>query len=70
VRSPLHPVALALLYEFKAGKSGIAAPSANKFGHVSFTSAQQCDEFHQDAIALANCIPDGGQSEVDIASQS
>ena len=48
LRCPSHPVAQALLRSFKGGKGGIAAPSANKFGHVSPTTAQQSnrrDEF-------------------------
>ena len=41
VRVPNHPVALALLEAFeKAGGKGVAAPSANRFGHVSPTTAQ------------------------------
>src|SRR5262245_22942622 len=36
LRCPSHPVAQALLAEFaRAGSGAIAAPSANKFGHVS-----------------------------------
>ncbi len=46
LRCPSHPVAQALLREFKGGKGGLAAPSANKFGHVSPTTAQHVqDEF-------------------------
>ncbi|MGZ5884591.1 MAG: L-threonylcarbamoyladenylate synthase, partial [Burkholderiaceae bacterium] len=40
LRCPSHPVAQALLRTFKGGKGGVAAPSANKFGHVSPTTAQ------------------------------
>ena len=36
LRVPNHPVALALLQAFG---SGLAAPSANRFGHVSPTTA-------------------------------
>lgn len=65
VRCPSHPVAQALLREFKGGRGGVAAPSANKFGHVSPTTAQHVrDEFH-DELA---CILDGGPSEVGIES--
>ena len=40
VRVPDHVVALALLEAFeKAGGKGVAAPSANRFGHVSPTTA-------------------------------
>ncbi|HEX8954825.1 MAG TPA: L-threonylcarbamoyladenylate synthase, partial [Burkholderiaceae bacterium] len=65
LRCPSHPVAQALLREFKGGKGGVAAPSANKFGHVSPTTAQHVrDEFHDELP----CILDGGQSEVGIES--
>ena len=40
VRVPDHTVALGLLAAFeKVGGKGVAAPSANRFGHVSPTSA-------------------------------
>jgi L-threonylcarbamoyladenylate synthase len=56
-----------LLRAFKDGKGGIAAPSANKFGHVSPTTAQHvCDEFKNDV--LVQTILDGGPSEVGIES--
>ncbi|KQV90794.1 translation factor Sua5 [Massilia sp. Root351] len=46
MRCPSHPVAIALLAAFKGGKGGVAAPSANKFGNVSPTTAQHVrDEF-------------------------
>jgi L-threonylcarbamoyladenylate synthase len=46
LRCPSHPVAQALLREFRGGKGGVAAPSANRFGHVSPTTAQHVrDEF-------------------------
>ena len=47
LRCPSHPVAQALLREFaKAGSGAVAAPSANRFGHVSPTTAQHVrDEF-------------------------
>jgi L-threonylcarbamoyladenylate synthase len=69
LRCPSHPVAQALLREFKAGRGGVAAPSANKFGHVSPTTAQHvCDEFGADADSPIGAILDGGQSEVGIES--
>lgn len=50
IRCPSHPVAIALLSAFKGGKGGVAAPSANKFGNVSPTTAQHVrDEFGIDA---------------------
>jgi len=46
LRCPSHPVAQALLSRFKRGRGGIAAPSANKFGQVSPTTAEHVrDEF-------------------------
>lgn len=69
LRCPSHPVAQALLRTFKDGKGGVAAPSANKFGHVSPTTAQHVrNEFGSDADSLLTCILDGGQSEVGIES--
>ena len=67
LRCPAHPVAIALLQVFKGGRGGIAAPSANKFGHVSPTTAQHVrDEFGADgSVAL---VLDGGQSQVGIES--
>ena len=67
LRCPSHPVAQALLRSFKAGRGGIAAPSANRFGHVSPTTAQHVREEFRDA-KLVQCVLDGGQSEVGIES--
>jgi L-threonylcarbamoyladenylate synthase len=67
LRCPSHPVAIALLNAFKGGYGGIAAPSANKFGHVSPTTARHVrDEFGPDDGIGA--ILDGGQSGVGIES--
>ncbi|WP_426115241.1 L-threonylcarbamoyladenylate synthase [Massilia sp. PWRC2] len=67
VRCPAHPLAIALLQAFRHGRGGIAAPSANKFGHVSPTTAQHVrDEFAADgSVAM---VLDGGASEVGIES--
>ena len=67
LRCPAHPVALALLRAFKGGKGGVAAPSANKFGHVSPTLAEHVrDEFGADgSVAM---VLDGGPSQVGIES--
>ena len=71
LRCPSHPVAIALLQAFKGGGGGIAAPSANKFGNVSPTTAQHVrDEFRAECEtggALAMVL-DGGASEVGIES--
>jgi L-threonylcarbamoyladenylate synthase len=62
LRVPSHPVAQQLLAQF--GK-GIAAPSANKFGHVSPTSAQHvAAEFADDELLIL----DGGNCEVGVES--
>ena len=67
LRCPSHPVAQALLRVFRHGRGGIAAPSANRFGHVSPTTARHVrDEFGEDERLGA--ILDGGQSEVGIES--
>lgn len=69
VRCPSHPVAQALLLNFKAGRGGVAAPSANRFGHVSPTTAQHVrDEFGHGNEGPLACVLDGGQSEVGIES--
>jgi L-threonylcarbamoyladenylate synthase len=67
LRCPSHPVAIALLRAFKGGQGGIAAPSANKFGHVSPTTAQHVqDEFGPDGTVAM--VLDGGASQVGIES--
>jgi L-threonylcarbamoyladenylate synthase len=67
LRCPSHPVAIALLQTFKGGKGGVAAPSANKFGNVSPTTAAHVrDEFGADGTLAM--VLDGGQSRVGIES--
>jgi L-threonylcarbamoyladenylate synthase len=67
IRCPSHPVAVSLLQAFKGGQGGVAAPSANKFGHVSPTTAAHVrDEFGPDPRIAA--VLEGGQSEVGIES--
>lgn len=78
VRCPSHPVAIALLRAFKGGRGGVAAPSANKFGHVSPTLAAHVrQEFVQELQggtdadgqgALIGAVLDGGPSQVGIES--
>ena len=71
VRCPSHPVAQALLRAFKNGQGGIAAPSANKFGRVSPTTAQHVrDEFANELQpgGLIGMVLDGEQSQVGIES--
>jgi len=62
LRTPSHPIAQRLL---KAFGGGIAAPSANRFGRVSPTTAQHVREELGDAVDL---ILDGGPCEVGIES--
>jgi L-threonylcarbamoyladenylate synthase len=72
LRCPSHPVAQALLAAFKHGQGGIAGPSANRFGHVSPTTAQHViDEFGLPGVSSDSplaCVLDGGQSDVGIES--
>jgi L-threonylcarbamoyladenylate synthase len=58
LRSPSHAIARALLERFAAvGGDGIAAPSANRFGRVSATTARHVADDFGDEVAL---ILDGG----------
>jgi L-threonylcarbamoyladenylate synthase len=69
LRCPSHPVAIDLLRAFRHGRGGIAAPSANKFGHVSPTTAAHVrHEFSKELGALLGAVLDGGQSAVGIES--
>jgi len=69
LRVPEHTVALALLKEFeKQGGLGIAAPSANRFGKVSPTTADAvCDEL-SDYLSKRDLILDGGACAVGVES--
>ena len=60
IRCPNHPVALELLRRFDGG---LAAPSANRFGHVSPTTAEHVQEEFPGLLVL-----DGGACEVGIES--
>jgi L-threonylcarbamoyladenylate synthase len=69
LRVPDHVVALALLSEFKKiGGKGIAAPSANRFGQVSPTTAQAVQEELGDYLDPTDLILDGGPSNVGVES--
>jgi L-threonylcarbamoyladenylate synthase len=69
LRVPGHPVALELLSAFEAlGGHGVAAPSANRFGKVSPTTAQAVRDELADYLDSADIILDGGSSEVGIES--
>ena len=62
IRIPAHALALALLEKFGGG---VAAPSANRFGRVSATTAAHVREEFGTAIDM---ILDGGASDVGIES--
>ena len=69
LRVPNHPIALALLQEFqKLGGKGIAAPSANRFGHVSPTSADAVVSELAKYLTSVDLILDGGLSLVGVES--
>jgi L-threonylcarbamoyladenylate synthase len=69
VRVPNHPVALGLLEAFaKAGGKGIAAPSANRFGNVSPTTAQAVADELGNYLADGDQILDGGACDVGVES--
>jgi L-threonylcarbamoyladenylate synthase len=66
LRVPSHPVAQALLRAFAAaGGTGVAAPSANRFGRISPTTPRHVADDLADRVAL---IVDGGASAVGIES--
>jgi L-threonylcarbamoyladenylate synthase len=62
VRMPAHPVALALL---SASQVPIAAPSANRFGHASPTTAQHV---LADLESRVDLILDGGPATIGLES--
>ena len=69
IRVPSHTVALALLKEFESqGGEGVAAPSANRFGKVSPTTAQAVSDELSDYLAPNDLILDGGPSQVGVES--
>ena len=69
IRVPNHVVALALLEAFQnLGGHGVAAPSANRFGHVSPTTAQAVSDELAEHLNPADQIMDGGPSAVGVES--
>jgi L-threonylcarbamoyladenylate synthase len=62
IRMPNHPVALRLIEE---SGTPIAAPSANKFGHLSPTEAKHVEKYLGDKVDF---ILDGGKSSVGVES--
>ena len=69
LRIPSNPIALKLLSEFESlGGHGVAAPSANRFGSVSPTSAKDVAEEIGELLSKEDLILDGGTSEVGVES--
>ena len=69
IRIPSHPVALELLKEFESlGGSGVAAPSANRFGAVSSTSSTAVEVELGDYLIKKDLILDGGSSSIGLES--
>ena len=69
VRVPNHPVALGLLEAFaRVGGKGVAAPSANRFGNVSPTTAQAVSDELSDYLGDSDQILDGGACDVGVES--
>jgi len=62
LRVPAHPIAQTLL---KAFEGGVAAPSANRFGRLSPTTAAHVREEFGDAVPI---ILDGGECEIGLES--
>ncbi len=67
LRVPGHPVALELLRRFAAagGSGGIAAPSANRFGRISPTTA---DHVREELGGRVPLVLDGGPCKVGVES--
>jgi L-threonylcarbamoyladenylate synthase len=69
IRIPSHTVALALLKEFEdQGGLGVAAPSANRFGAVSPTTATAVEIELADYLSKNDQILDGGPCLVGVES--
>ena len=70
VRVPRHPIAQELLSQLKAqGVKGLVAPSANRFGHVSPTSAAHvAADLGEYLDARGDLILDGGDCQVGVES--
>ena len=69
IRIPDNSIALGLLDAFhKFGCAGIAAPSANRFGQVSPTTAEAVKEELGEYLSDTDLVLDGGPSEVGLES--
>jgi L-threonylcarbamoyladenylate synthase len=69
IRVPAHPVALGLLEAFaRVGGKGVAAPSANRFGNVSPTTAQAVSDELSGYLSDSDQILNGGACDVGVES--
>ena len=69
IRIPNHVVALALLEAFhNLGGRGVAAPSANRYGHVSPTTAKAVSEELAQYLQPEDQVMDGGPCSVGVES--
>ena len=70
VRVPSHPIAQELLQQLRAqGVKGLVAPSANRFGHVSPTSAAHVSADLGEYLNVhGDLILDGGDCQVGVES--
>ena len=69
LRVPDHTLALAFLNEFKKiGGKGVAAPSANRFGHVSPTTAEAVHDELGEYLDAEDLILNGGPCLVGVES--
>ena len=69
IRVPQHTVSLALLKAFEdQGGQGVAAPSANRFGKVSPTSAEDVQAELSDFLGKEDLVLDGGPSAIGVES--
>jgi L-threonylcarbamoyladenylate synthase len=69
IRIPSHPLARALLTEFEGqGGLGVAAPSANRFGKVSPTTAGDVFDELSSYLSPTDLILDGGSCQVGVES--
>ena len=69
IRVPSHSVALALLKVFESkGGYGVAAPSANRFGKVSPTCAEDVNEELSNYLSENDLVLDGGPSIIGVES--
>jgi L-threonylcarbamoyladenylate synthase len=69
LRVPDQPIALALLKKFEEmGGQGVAAPSANRFGAVSPTTADAVNEELGSFFAQDDLVLDGGACQIGLES--